>query len=123
LALRNGNGKALYVCTRFLRGKDLKSQERGCQMAYFQNKNPNLGKILSVLQWKMLVYFMAIWSSYGHLAYLWQFRVIWYIFHVLVCGTKKKSGNPGQENDWPAQIPLHRCLLMPECGYRNELGN
>jgi hypothetical protein len=33
---------------------------QGCQMAYFQTKNPTLGKFWRVLQWKMLVYFMAI---------------------------------------------------------------
>jgi uncharacterized membrane protein YiaA len=55
-------------------------------MARFQNKNPSLGKVFSVLQWKMLVYFMAIWYI------LWPF---WYIlcpfgifFCVLVCCTK-----------------------------------
>jgi hypothetical protein len=32
-----------------------------CQMAYFQTKNPNLGKFWKDLQWEMLVYFMAIW--------------------------------------------------------------
>jgi hypothetical protein len=31
-----------------------------CQMEYFQTKNRNLGKFCSVLQWKMLVYFMTI---------------------------------------------------------------
>jgi hypothetical protein len=35
---------------------------QGCQMAYFQAKNPNLGKFWSDLQWNVLVYFMAIWS-------------------------------------------------------------
>jgi hypothetical protein len=30
-------------------------------MVYFQTKNSNLGKFWRVLQWKMLVYFMAIW--------------------------------------------------------------
>jgi hypothetical protein len=29
---------------------------RGCRMAYFQTKNPNLGKFWRVLEWKMLVY-------------------------------------------------------------------
>jgi hypothetical protein len=33
---------------------------KGCQMAYFQTQSPNLGKFCWVLQWKMLVYFMAI---------------------------------------------------------------
>jgi hypothetical protein len=45
-------------------------------MAYFQTKNPNLSKFCRVLQWKMLVYFMAIWSI------LRQFKIyfvaIWY---------------------------------------------
>jgi hypothetical protein len=34
--------------------------DQGCQMVYFKNKNPNLGKFLRVLEWKMLVYFMVI---------------------------------------------------------------
>jgi hypothetical protein len=38
------------------------SLDQGCQMAYFQTKNINLGKIWRVLELKMLVYFMAIWS-------------------------------------------------------------
>jgi hypothetical protein len=29
--------------------------EQGCQMAYFQANNPNLGKFRRVLQWQMLV--------------------------------------------------------------------
>jgi hypothetical protein len=43
---------------------------------YFQTKDPNLGKFWRVLQWKMLVYFMRIWSIlrqiglfYAHLVY------------------------------------------------------
>jgi hypothetical protein len=36
--------------------------KRGCQMAYFQTKNSNLGKFYMVLQWKMLAYFMDTWS-------------------------------------------------------------
>jgi glycyl-tRNA synthetase alpha subunit len=52
-------------------------------MVYFQNKNPNLGKFGRVLQWKILVYFMAIWCIlrqfgmfYGHSVHM----VIWYTF-------------------------------------------
>jgi hypothetical protein len=59
----------------------------------FSNQNPILGKFLRVLQWKMLVYFMAIWSIcvqpigifYCHLVY---FIVIWYTllpFGILYC--------------------------------------
>jgi hypothetical protein len=35
--------------------------EQGCQMVHFRTKNPNLGKFCRVLQWKMFVYFTAIW--------------------------------------------------------------
>jgi hypothetical protein len=38
----------------------IESWKQGCQMAYFQTKNPDLGKFWSVLLWKMLVYFTAI---------------------------------------------------------------
>jgi hypothetical protein len=56
---------------------------QGCQMAYFETKIPNLGKFWRVLQWKMmvyliaiLVYFMAIWSILVHFV---NFVAIWYL--------------------------------------------
>jgi hypothetical protein len=67
--------------------------QHGCQIVYFQTKNPNLGKFWRVLQWKMFVYFMSIWSillPFGiFYTNLVHFLVIWYIFPVLVCGSKK----------------------------------
>jgi hypothetical protein len=52
-------------------------------MVYFQTKNPNLGKFPSVLHWKRLVNFKAIWSIllpfrifYGHLVILVYFSVL-----------------------------------------------
>jgi hypothetical protein len=45
----------------------LHSAYQGCQMAYFQTKNPNLGKFWRDMQWKMLVYFTSIWQ------FLWPF--------------------------------------------------
>jgi hypothetical protein len=52
-----------------------------------------LGKFWRMLRWKMLVYFMAIWSTlwpsgifYGFLVY---FKVIWYILTVLAYCIKK----------------------------------
>jgi hypothetical protein len=72
---------------------------QGCQMVYFQTKNPNLGKFCSTLKWKMLVYFMTVWNilrpfdiMYGPLV---QFVVIGYMFPNLVCFDPEKSGNPG----------------------------
>jgi hypothetical protein len=31
-------------------------------MVYFQTKNPNSGKFWSPLDWKLLIYFVAIWN-------------------------------------------------------------
>jgi hypothetical protein len=73
--------------------------DQGCQMVYFQTQNPNLDKFWRVLQWKMLVYFMALLSIlrpfgiflYGHLVF---FMAIWYIFPSFGILYKDKSGNP-----------------------------
>jgi hypothetical protein len=52
--------------------------KQGCQMVYFQTKNPTLGKFWRALDWKMLIYFMVIWNI------LWRFRIFyghWYILY------------------------------------------
>jgi hypothetical protein len=79
---------------------------QGCQMVYFQTKYRSLGKFGRVLQWKMLVYFMVIWSIlwpfglvYGHFIYLMvilymYFVVIWYIFPRFGILHQAKSGSP-----------------------------
>jgi hypothetical protein len=74
---------------------------QGCQMVFFQTKNPNLGKFWRVLQLKLLVYFMAIWYSlrpfaifYGNWVY---FLVIWYIlscFGMLYLATLSPTLSP-----------------------------
>jgi hypothetical protein len=55
--------------------------------------NPSLGKFWRALDWKMLIYFMAIWNIlqtfgifYDHLVY---FEFIWSIFPLLVSCNKK----------------------------------
>jgi hypothetical protein len=74
------------------------TSRQGCQMVCFQTKNPNLGKFWRVFLWKILVYFMTIWSILrsseilnGHLVY---FVVIWYIFPNFGILDQEKSGNP-----------------------------
>jgi hypothetical protein len=70
-------------------------------MVYFQTKNPNLGKFWRALDWKMMIFFMAIWNilqtfliCYDRLAH---FVFIWYIFPGLVlCMYEEKSGNPAK---------------------------
>jgi hypothetical protein len=88
----------MFLATIFFLWAETKSiisavSNQGCQMAYFQTPSSILGKFWQVLQWKMLVYFKAIWSIlrpsgifFGHLVYWME---IWFIFSVLVCCTKK----------------------------------
>jgi hypothetical protein len=68
-------------------------------MFCFQTKNLNLGKFWRTLEWKMLVYFMAIWNIYRTLGILYDhlvhFMLIWYIFFRFWCHVPKKSGKPG----------------------------
>jgi hypothetical protein len=78
-------------------------------MVYFQTKNPNLGKFRSVLQRKMLVNFMDIWSIslpfgilYGHLVYFSRFGTLY----------KEKSGNP-VFNPFSAFIALKSDFIAP----------
>jgi hypothetical protein len=70
-------------------------------MVYFQAKNPKLGKFWSVLQRKMLVNFMAMWSILlpfgifcGHLV---CFVVILVYFSSFGMLWQEKSGNPVSE--------------------------
>jgi hypothetical protein len=62
-------------------------------MVCFQTKTPNLGKFLRDLDWKMLIYFMAVhyklWTFGKFYDHLGNFVLIWYIFPVLVPQTKK----------------------------------
>jgi hypothetical protein len=65
----------------------------------FKPKNPNLGKFMRTLVWRMFIYFMAtwkilwrVWIFYDHLV---QFVFIWYIFPGFGNMYQEKSGNPG----------------------------
>jgi hypothetical protein len=71
---------------------------QGCQMVYFQAKNPNLGKFWRVVKWKMFGLFKTFWSIlrlFGiFCSHLVCFVAVWYIlwsfnsfFPVLVCCT------------------------------------
>jgi hypothetical protein len=67
--------------------------QQGCQMVYFQTKNPILSKFRRALDWKMLIHFTAIWNIlrifgifYDHLVHLCSFGTL---FQVLVSCTKK----------------------------------
>jgi hypothetical protein len=69
------------------------------------------------MEWKLLVYFMGIWNispSFGI-----YFMAIWYslwpfgLFSpVLVCLTKKKSGNPAWATLWAFFSQTHLATLL-----------
>jgi hypothetical protein len=69
-------------------------------MVYFQTKNPTLGKIWRVFEWKMLL-FMTIWNIFRSFGIIYgplvQLAVIWHIFPDLVCLDPEKSGNPASQ--------------------------
>jgi hypothetical protein len=74
---------------------------QGCQKAYFQTKNPDLGEFWRVLQWNVLVYYRAVWSILlilhsilGYYGYLVYFMAIWYICPVFGKLYQEKSGSP-----------------------------
>jgi hypothetical protein len=50
---------------------------QGCQMVCFRTKNPNLGKFWRALEWKMLVYFMAIWQCCGNLVHIFSIVLVY----------------------------------------------
>jgi hypothetical protein len=97
---------------------NLVTLDQGCQMAYFQIKNPSLSKFWRCLSMEdvgifhgYLVCFTAIWSVllpfgifYCHLVY---FVAIWYIlwsFGVPIFSRfgmlrKEKSGNPAPDSN------------------------
>jgi hypothetical protein len=68
-------------------------------MVHFKQKIPNLGEFGSVLQWKMLVYYMVIGSIiqifgifYGPLVPFWSFSRFGILY-------EEKSGNPVADDD------------------------
>jgi hypothetical protein len=68
---------------------------QGCQMVYFQTKNPNLGTFWRALECNFVIIWNILWPFgiiYGRSV---QLVVIWYIFLILGCLHQEKSGNPG----------------------------
>jgi hypothetical protein len=95
-------------------------RSQGCQMVSFRTKNPNLGNFRRVLQLKMSVYSMAIWSIflpfgivYGHLVH---FPSFWCFLPVLVCCTKKNLANLARSQTQFRDFFKHPVLLLNELG-------
>jgi hypothetical protein len=73
-------------------------------MAYFQTKNTDLGKFWRVLQWKVLVYYMPIWSIIWLFEYiLWPFGILRFMFSRFGMFPQEKYGNPASFL-WTADI-------------------
>jgi hypothetical protein len=89
-------------------GQSFFSLRQGCQMVSFRTENPNFGKLLRVLQWKMLVYFMAIWSIFNTIWHiLWPFGISSLVLvHFTNFGMlyQEKSGNPAAETTGRRQM-------------------
>jgi hypothetical protein len=68
-------------------GMNISVYVAGLPDGMFQTKNPNLVKFWWVLQWKMFVYFISPFGTF--FSNLVCCLVIWYIFPVLVCCSKK----------------------------------
>jgi hypothetical protein len=64
-------------------------------MVCFQTKNPNLGKCLSALDWKMLIFLWPFGIFYAHLGY---FMTIWYLHFVFIWSIFPVLGTVHQKN-------------------------
>jgi hypothetical protein len=88
-------------------------------MVCFQTKNPNLGQFWRALDWKMFVYFMAIWSI------LWRFGIfcdhlvhfvfIRFIFPVLVSCTKKNLATLVEKQKSKCENIFCAKICFPPC--------
>jgi hypothetical protein len=71
-------------------------------MVNFRTKNRTLGKFGRALDWKMLLYYIAIWNiwlTFGiFYDYLVHFVIIWYILSGFGIMCQEKSGNPAHAN-------------------------
>jgi hypothetical protein len=69
---------------------------------FFQTKNPNMGKFWRALDWKIIVYFMAIWNILCPIGifciHMVHFVFIWYIFSGFGIMYQEKSGNPAADD-------------------------
>jgi hypothetical protein len=77
----------------FIRAKKIPCRghvQQGCQMIYFQTKNPNLGKFSRASSCTMLINFTVIWNT------LRPFGIFYglYIFSRFGMLYRGKSGNP-----------------------------
>jgi hypothetical protein len=62
-------------------------------MAYFQTKNPNFGKFCRDLRWKILFYFMAIWSI------LRPFGIFFRVYFMVGCTKENLATQAGTKRE------------------------
>jgi hypothetical protein len=100
---RNGvqsSFKRTITRLRLDNNSEMMGHRQGCQMVCFQTKNTNLGKVWRASDWKILIYFTAVWNIlqtfeifYDHLV---EFVFVWHIFSGFGIMHQEKSGNPGR---------------------------
>jgi hypothetical protein len=77
-------------------------------MVCFQTETPNLGKFLRALDWKVLIYFMAVchilWTFGNFFDKSVHFVLIWEIFSGFGITYQEKSGNPGVGTQIDARV-------------------
>jgi hypothetical protein len=96
-----------------------RASQQGCQMVYFQTKNPNFGKFLRALDRKMLIYFTAIrnifWPFGISLDLLVQFLFIGYSFFRFLGSCIKKNLATLPRSSIPGTVS---CRAQLVCNYR-----
>jgi hypothetical protein len=85
--------------------KSVGVETRVARWHIFKQKIPILGKFWRIFLWKMLAYFMAVWSIFVAiwsilllLGLFYSYVHIWYIFAILVCCTKKNLATLDETN-------------------------
>jgi hypothetical protein len=75
---KSSNSKKNILSLRLQRNKS-RAVGQGCQMVYFQTKNPIWDKIWRALEWKRLFYSLAIYIEYRYYGHLVQIMAIFLV--------------------------------------------
>jgi hypothetical protein len=84
----------------------------------FSNQNPNLGKFLTALDWKIFIYVKAIWNILRVFGILYD-HLVYFVFKFfsgfgIMC--QEKSGNPVVNCDGIIPATLGECLKNCKVG-------
>jgi hypothetical protein len=83
-----------FLAKIFLKFKMSAQVIQGCQMVYFQTKNPNFGKFWRSSDWKLFICFITIRNILRTLGIFYDHLVHFYGFSRFGIMYQEKSGNP-----------------------------